>query len=572
MSFFRSFSRALRNDSRQPSAKPAKGQPGKPGQSASESQTPLPLKPHGKRVRRPERRSGYLNRPKNSAKVQRQQEERTRQQAEAAAKVQLTQSEIEKAKKQAEQNAKEIVEQAQAKAREAVLEAKSEALKIREQAEREAREIQEKLRQQQANLDKQIGSINDRLQQVDKREDQLDQKLEALEKRKEQLEAQREELVTELENVSGLTREQAKAEILERLERRVDKQAAQYIQQKTEEAKAEADNKAKEILVDAMKHGSTDYVAEYTISVVKLPDAEMKGRIIGKDGRNIRSFERATGVDVELDETPEEVRLSCFDPVRREIARISLERLLKDGRIQPTRIEEVVKKVERELDKIMFEEGKRLCHAVGIYNLPNEIMQKLGRFKYRFSYGQNLIQHTLEETQIGIKIAQELGLNVRTVTMGCLLHDIGKVIEGEGNHVELGVNYLKRMNMPQEVIDCVAQHHEDEPFTSLESVVVYISDAISGARPGARSENHEEYVQRLGKLEEIAEGYDSVRKAFAIQAGREVRVILEPDRSSDRDVNVIATSIAERYENEMTYPGTVTVNVIREIRGSATAK
>jgi ribonuclease Y len=337
-------------------------------------------------------------------------------------------------------------------------------------------------------------------------------------------------------------------------------------------AEEEADEKAKEILIDAMKHGATDYVAEYTMSAVKLPEPDMKGRIIGKDGRNIRAFERATGVDVALDETPDEVRLSSFDPVRREVARIALERLLKDGRIQPTRIDEVVQKVETEISKVMFEEGKRLCHKVGVYNLPHDLIQLLGRFKYRFSYGQNLIQHTIEETQIGIKLANELGLDVMTVTLGCLLHDVGKIVEGEGNHIELGVQLLKKYHMPQAVIDCVAQHHEDEPFSSMESFVVYIGDAISGSRPGARNENHEEYVKRLTKLEEIAMSYEGVAKAFAIQAGREVRVLLAADKSSDRDTTVIAQKIAERYEQEMQYPGTVTVNVIREVRGAAVAK
>ncbi len=567
MSFFRSFSRVLQSD-----------------KSSDASNSGKPSDPS--RPRRPRRRKkaraisapekgqeaggSYLQ--KSKQKQQSRTELTKAQQAEARQREYREQQLLKEKLANAEKEAAKLVQDAQGKAREILLEAKSEALQVREGAERDAKLELEKLDAQQQNLDRQISSINDRLKQVDKRESLLDEKRDDLEKRKEELEAKRAELVEELENIGGLTREEARQEILSRLERTVDKQAALMIQEKIEIAEQEADEKAKELLVDAMKHAATDYVPEFTISVVKLPDADMKGRIIGKDGRNIRAFERTTGVDVELDETPQEVRLSCFDPVRREIARISLERLLKDGRIQPTRIDEVVQKVTKELDKIMFEEGKRLCHKVGVYNMPNEVMTRLGRFKYRFSYGQNLILHTLEETQIGIKLAEELGLDVRTVTMGCLLHDIGKVIDGEGNHVELGVRYLQKMKFPQEVIDCVAQHHEDEPFTSLESVLVYISDAISGSRPGARNENHEEYVQRLQKLEEIADSYEGVEKSFAIQAGREVRVILKPDKSSDRDVNVIATQIAARYEEDMTYPGTVTVNVIREIRGSAVAK
>ena len=271
--------------------------------------------------------------------------------------------------------------------------------------------------------------------------------------------------------------------------------------------------------------------------------------------------------------SPTEVRLSCSDPVRRQVARIALERLIKDGRIQPTRIEEVVAKVEKELAKVMLEAGKKLCHDVGVYNLPIELMRMLGKFKYRFSYGQNLIAHTLEETKIGIKIAHELKVDVNIVKMGCLLHDIGKVSEEvEGSHVELGVKIAKRFNLPQPVIDCIAQHHEDEPFSGPEQMVVYIADAISGARPGARYENYEEYVKRLTQLEEIAMQYDMVKQAYAIQAGREVRVLLEPEKSHDDDVTILSTKIRDEIKEKMTYPGTVTVTVIRELRGQQVAK
>ncbi|MCA9369055.1 HDIG domain-containing protein, partial [Candidatus Woesebacteria bacterium] len=298
-----------------------------------------------------------------------------------------------------------------------------------------------------------------------------------------------------------------------------------------------------------------------------------KGKIIGKAGRNINAFEHRTGVDLDLDMSPTEVRLSCFDPVRREIARRSLEKLIKDGRIQPTRIEEVVGKVEKEVDKILLEAGKKLCHDVGVYNLPVDLMRMLGKFKYRFSYGQNLISHTLEETKIGIKIAHELGVDVNTVKMGCLLHDIGKVSEEvEGSHVELGIKIAKRFNLPQPVIDCIAQHHEDEPFTGPEQMVVYIADAISGARPGARYENYDEYVKRLQQLEEIAMQYPAVKQAYAIQAGREVRVLLEPEKSKDNDVTVLSTKIRDEIKEKVTYPGTVTVTVIRELRGQEVAK
>ena len=322
-----------------------------------------------------------------------------------------------------------------------------------------------------------------------------------------------------------------------------------------------------------MKHGATEYVAEFTVSTVQLPNDEIKGRLIGKEGRNIRAFERATGVDLDLDDSPGTVRLSSFDSVRREVARQALKRLIADGRIQPSRIEEYVDRANKEIEKVMFEEGKKLCHAVGAYNVPREVMAYLGRFKYRSSYGQNMIAHTLEETKIGIALAHEVGANVDTVRLGCLLHDIGKVVtDEEGSHVELGVKLLKKFNMSQPVIDCVAQHHEDEAFTSNESVLVYIADAISGARPGARYENYEEYVKRLENLEKIAGEYKGVKESYAIQAGRELRVLVNYKELSDDETIVLAEKIRDRIKNEMTYPGTVTVNVVREVRASAVAK
>lgn len=471
---------------------------------------------------------------------------------------------------QAQQEAKQIVNQAKDRAREVLVEAKSEALKVRSQAEKDAKEFEESLKKQQSSLDRQLSSLNKRLDQIEKREKQLDDRWTDLDKRKAELDDIRQELTDELAHVSGYTKEQAKQELLDRLERQVDRQAASMVAQKVAHAEEEAENKSQEILMDAMKHGATDYVVEYTMSSVQLANADMKGRIIGKEGRNIRAFERVTGVDIDLDES-DEVRLSSFDPVRREIARQALERLMKDGRIQPSRIEEVVERVQKDMEKTTFEEGKRLAHRFNIYDLPKEVLRHLGKFKYRFSYGQNMIHHVIETTQMGRKLAQELELDVRTVTLGCLLHDIGKVIEGEGSHVQLGVQFLKRHKLPAEIVACVAEHHEDEPFSSSESVIVHIADAISGARPGARNENREEYVQRLNEMEDIAEAHDGVNQAFAIQAGRELRVILNPDKTADRDIQVIAQKIAQQIQEDMQYPGTVTVNTIRELRASAKA-
>ncbi len=467
----------------------------------------------------------------------------------------------------------DLIREAEAKAREVLVEAKSEALSIRSKAENESRELARQLEEQQRKLNEKLDRIDERLSQMNRKESQLETDRKEVEKLKAELAKRRQEVIERLEKVAELTKEEAKNALFENLEKKLAKEMAQFIRQKEEEAESEADEKVKEILIDAMKHGATDYVPEYTVSVVQLPSEDAKGKIIGKSGRNINAFERRTGVDVDLDMSPTEVRLSCFDPVRREIARISLERLIKDGRIQPSRIEEVVTKVEKEVDKLTFEAGKKLCHEVNVYNLPKDLVKMLGKFKYRFSYGQNLIAHTLEETKIGIKLAHELGVDVNTVKLGCLLHDIGKVAEEEeGSHVELGVKIAKRYNLPQPVIDAIAQHHEDEPFTGPEQMVVYIADAISGARPGARYENYEEYVERLEQLEEIATAHDSVKQAYAIQAGREVRVLLEPESSKDADVKVLSMKIRDEIKNKVTYPGTVTVTVIRETRHQEVAK
>src|SRR3989344_4971235 len=335
--------------------------------------------------------------------------------------------------------------------------------------------------------------------------------------------------------------------------------------EKEEKAKTTADKKAQEILIDSMHHGALEYIAEFTLSTVKIPDEDIKGRIIGKEGRNIRAFEQVTGVDVDLDEEGT-IRLSSFDQVRREIARRSLEKLIKDTRIQPFRIEEIVAQTKKEVEKIMFEEGERLSHEVGVFNLPKELIQILGRFKFRTSYGQNLVVHTLEETKIGVHIAHEIGANVNIVRLGCLFHDIGKVVEGEGSHVKLGVELLKRFNIPEAVVNCVAEHHEDKPFSSMESVIVYIGDAISGARPGARYEDVEEYAKRLTEMEEIAKKYEGVQEAYAFEAGRELRVIIDPGKLTDEETTVLSEKIRQEVSKALAIPGEVKVTAIREFR------
>ncbi|MDH5533672.1 MAG: ribonuclease Y [Candidatus Pacebacteria bacterium] len=466
----------------------------------------------------------------------------------------------------------EIMREAKAKAREIILEAKDEALALRSKTENQQRQIARQIEDQQRELNRKLDKIDFKLSKIEDKEEKLVKENKIIEKTKKDLDKTRDKVLERLEKVSGMTKDEAKSILVDGVEKKISKQLAQLVRQKEEEAKAQADTKVQEIIVDAMKHGATDYVAEYTVSTVALPSEEAKGKIIGKSGRNIHTFERYTGVDVDLDYSATEVRLSCFDPVRREVARIALQRLIKDGRIQPTRIEEVVDKVRSEIDKITFEAGKKLCFDVGVYNLPNELMKMLGRFKYRFSYGQNLIKHTLEETRIGIKLAHEVGADVNIVKLGCLLHDIGKVSgDEEGSHVELGVKVAKKYNMPQAVVDCIAQHHEDEPFSGVDQMLVYIADAISGARPGARYENHDEYVKRLHALEDIASAYKGVREAYAIQAGREIRVLLNPEITKDDDVTILAVKIRDEIKEKMTYPGTVTVNVIRELRDGKVA-
>lgn len=390
---------------------------------------------------------------------------------------------------------------------------------------------------------------------------------------KKQIEKTRDELIEKLSKVSGLSKDQAKKMMIEELQHKLKGDVAKQIKAAEEEIKSRVEETAKEMLVDSMKHGATDYVAEFTLSTVPLPSDDVKGQIIGKNGRNIRAFELATGVDVDLEEDGV-IKLSSFDAVKRETARISLERLLRDGRIQPERIEEIVAKTKSELDKTMFKAGEELAHKVGVYNLPPEITSLLGRFKYRYSYGQNLILHTLEETKIGIALAHELGADVNVVKLGCLMHDIGKVVpEGEGSHVDLGVELLKKHRFPEAVIGAVAAHHEDIPFPSIEAVIVYIADAISGGRPGARHEDFEQYLKRIKTIEEAATSREGIREAYALQAGRELRVIVKPDVISDEEATVLAQEIKDDLEKKFdVFPGQIKVTVIREFRSEATTK
>lgn len=463
-----------------------------------------------------------------------------------------------------------ISENDAAEAQSIILKAKDDAIKIKEHAETEAKEIRFKSLEIEKKAERRFDELYQKLKEVDDKEKSIESMIEKWKRKNAQAEELRLEQLKKLEAVAQMTKEEAKKVVLERIEKDIENEVAKKIKEGEERVQIDIDKKSKELLVDAMHHASTDYVAEYTITTVKLADPDVKGRIIGKEGRNIKAFEDITGVNVDF-ENEDEVRLSSFDSVRREVARISLERLIKDGRIHPSRIEEIVRKTEDEMEKVIFEAGMELCQKVGVYNLPKELVKKLGNFKYRTSYGQNMIQHTLEETKIGVKLAHEVGADVAVTKLACLLHDIGKVVtDKEGNHIELAVDYLKRFNLPSSVLSAVADHHNDKPST-IEGVLVQIADSISGSRPGARYEDYENYIRRMRDLEAAALSFNGVEKAFAISAGREVRVIVNAEVLNDAQSIKLSNDIAKKIETEQTFPGTVKVVVIREIRVSATA-
>lgn len=456
----------------------------------------------------------------------------------------------------------ELLAKAKQETQTIILKAQEEARKVAT----DALEVEKRLARREEQIDEKENVVSRERQSVQ----DVKNNIELIKK---ELEQKRDQMLVKLEKIAKMTKDEAKDLLLRGWEDKLKEDVAKKIKAAEEEVKITADDKAKQILVDAIRYGAIDYVSEYTLSVINLPSEDYKGRIIGKEGRNIRAFEIATGVDVDLEEE-KVIRLSSFDAIRREVAKMSLERLIKDGRIQPEKIEEIVKKTREEVDKIIFKAGEELAHNVGVFNLPAELTQLLGRFKYRYSYGQNMIAHTLEETRIGVALAHELKLDVNLVKLGCLFHDIGKVVTGkEGSHIDLGVEVLKKNRFPQKVIDCVASHHEDVPFTSLEAVVVYIADAVSGSRPGARHEDFEEYLKRIKTIEDIAKTKKGVKEAYALQAGRELRVIVKPDEMTDDEAIVTAEKIKEELEQKFeVFPGQIKVTVIRETRAEATTK
>lgn len=405
---------------------------------------------------------------------------------------------------------------------------------------------------------------------LEERERFFNEKVEILEKKADLVEKLRKDLTEKLEKASKLSPEDAKDLLIQNIEKDLASEISKKVKEAEDEIKMQADEKAKEILADTLMSSFVDYISEFTTSKVYLEDEEMKGRIIGKEGRNIKAFEQATGVDILMDDDdPNSLTVSCFDSVRREIAKVSLERLMADGRIQPQRIEEIVEKTTQDIEKIICQTGEKVCYDAGVYNLPREVVCMLGRFKYRFSFGQNLIQHSLELVKIGTELARQIGADVNVVRLGCLLHDIGKVVPDgdEGTHVEKGVQFAKAHGIPEEVITCIAEHHSTNHST-VEAIIVAIADAISGGRPGARHENVQDYIKRLTDIEKVATSFDGVERAFAVQAGREVRVIVMPDRISDDELPKLVHDIGEQIQREVMVPGAVKITAVRETRAT----
>ncbi|OGC07398.1 ribonuclease Y [candidate division WOR-1 bacterium RIFOXYD2_FULL_36_8] len=480
--------------------------------------------------------------------------------------------------KVAEETAKRILEEAkrnaETKKKEALLEAKEEAVRLRQEFEKESKERKTELGNIERRLLQREEYLEKKEKNIDTEELKLKEQLENVEKTKEELKHVLSEHIKELEKASSLPKEEAKKILLQNLEKELERDAALRISKNEEKIKQESEKKAREILVTAIQRCSVDHVVETTTSVVELPSDEMKGRIIGREGRNIRAFETLTGVDLVVDDTPEAVIISSFDPLRRETARRTLEKLIVDGRIHPARVEEMYNKSKEELKVAMWEAGEKAVMETDIHGVPPVLIQLLGRLKYRTSYGQNVLQHSIEMAHLAGMLASELGVNVKLAKRGALLHDIGKAIdqEVEGTHVKLGVLFAQKAGESPEVIHAIEAHHEDVQPKTIEAVLVMVADTISSSRPGARRDSLESYVKRLEKLESVAKSFEGVEKCFAIQAGREIRVIVQPDKIDDIMSAKLAHDIAKKIETELEYPGEIKVTVIRETRSTDVAK
>lgn len=476
---------------------------------------------------------------------------------------------------------KEAEAEGEALKKEKMVQAKEKFLQLKEEHEKEARErdkrlqqAQEKSKQREQQLSRQQQELSNKEKQVEAQRQELEQKLQGVERRKEEVEKNHERQVIQLEKISGLSAEDARQQMMDSLRDEARTAAMAHIKEVTEEAKVNANKEAKRIVIQTIQRVATEHAVENSVSTFNIDNDEVKGRIIGREGRNIRTLEEATGVEIVVDDTPGAIILSCFDPVRREMARLALHQLVKDGRIHPARIEEIVAKTKKHLEEEIMEIGKRTCIDLGIHGLHNELIRMVGRMRYRSSYGQNLLQHSREVANLSATMAAELGLNVKTAKRAGLLHDIGKVPDEEPElpHALLGMKLAEKYGEKPDVCNAIGAHHDEIEMTTLISPIVQACDAISGARPGARREATEQYIQRLKDLESLAMSYQGVSKAFAIQAGRELRVMVESDRVSDQQADNMSMSIAERIQNEMTYPGQVKIVVIREKRSMSVAK
>ena len=462
----------------------------------------------------------------------------------------------------------DAIKSAESKKREATLEAKEEILRSRKEYEKEEKERRADLQKQERRLQQKEENIDRKTDAIEKKEEALAAKHAAADREAEEIRTIKRSQTEMLERISGFTADEAKKYLIEQVESEVTHETALKIKEIEARAKDEADQYAREIVASAIQRCAADHVAEITVSVVPLPNDEMKGRIIGREGRNIRTIETLTGVDLIIDDTPEAITVSCFEPVRREVARLALEKLIADGRIHPTHIEEMVAKARREVDAVIKSEGERAVLETGVRGLHPELVKLLGRLHYRTSYGQNVLQHSIEVAHLAGMMAAELGADVATAKRAGLLHDIGKAVdhELEGTHVALGVEFLRKYHEREDVIHAVQAHHNDVEPQTVVACLVQAADAISAARPGARRENIENYIKRLEKLEEITGSYPGVETSYAIQAGREVRVMVKPEQVSEDDMVILARELAKRIESELEYPGQIKVHVLRETK------